>query len=149
MSLHAALAQMVAAVAGRVQVATARVHPGIFDAAEMARAVVEAPAALLTCAGLLDGDYAGGDAYEYVAALSLYLPVRDEPGRPRTVAVLDDLVLPLLGWLPGADFGPPWGAPAGGPVARNLYSATIDSRGVALWAVEWDQSIRLPRLRGA
>ena len=146
MTLSGALQSVVDACAAQVHVQTARVHPGIFDAEELGRAIVQAPALLLSCAGLVEGDYTGGEAYEYVAALALYLPVRDEPGRPRTEAVLDDLVAPLLGWLPGREFSAPWSGPAGQPVARNLYSATLDARAVALWAIEWDMPIHLPRL---
>jgi hypothetical protein len=146
MTLSAALQLVVDDLAAQVHVSTARVHPGIFDAQEMSRAIVQAPALLLACAGLMEADDLEGDQYEYSAALALYLPVRDEPGRPRTDSVLDDLVWPLLGYIPGREFGSPWSGPAGSPVARNLYSTTIDSRGVALWSVEWDQSIFLPRL---
>lgn len=148
--LHTALQLVVDDLAEQVHVPAARVHPGIFDAEEMARTVVQAPALLLSLAGLLEGDYAGGEQYEYIAALTLYLPVRDEqPDRPRTETVLDDLVWPLLGYLPGRQFATPWSGPAGSPTAANLYSATIDARGVALWSIEWDQRLRLPRIRGA
>ena len=144
--LHAALQLVVDDLAAQVYVPTARVHPGIFDAEEMARTVVQAPALLLACAGLVPGEDVEGGAYEYTAALALYLPVRDEPGRARTETVLDDLVAPLLGYLPGLELPEPWSGPAGWPVARNLYSATIDARGVALWSIEWDQTLFLPRL---
>lgn len=149
MSLTAALQLVCDDLAGQVSVRTARPHPGIYDAQELGRAALEAPALLLHCAALSPGEYAGGDAYEYEAALALYLPVRDEPGAPRTETLLDDLVAPLLGYLPGRTWGGPWTGAAGQPLARNLYSATIDARGLALWSIEWDQTLRLPRLRGA
>lgn len=128
----------------------ARVHPGITDARGLARASVRVPALLLSCLALAEGDYTGGDAYEYQAALSLYVIHRDQVGSPRLTGILDDLIVPLLGGIPGRDWGgTPWSGGAGIATARTLYSTEIDDQGIALWAVEWDQPIRLPRLRTA
>lgn len=147
--LSEALRLVVDDLATQVQVADASIHPGIFDAAELARTIVAAPALRLACAGLVPGDYGGGDHFEYLAALVLYLPVRDVPGRARAATVTDDLVWPLLGYLPGRQYPAPWSGPATTPTAANLYSAKIDSTGVAMWSIEWDMPIRLPRRRGA
>jgi len=148
--LTAALGRITTDLAQTVAVAHHGVHRGIFDAAELARASLRAPALLVHCAGLRAGEYAGGDAHEYRADLTLYLIARDRLGSPRLEQALDELVQPLLGAIPGREWGgPPWSSAAGYPTARSLYSATIDQQGLALWAIEWDQLIRLPRVRAA
>lgn len=146
--MYRALQQMVEDLAKFVGVEHASVHPGIFDSEEMARTIVMAPSLLLAAGGLVEGEYAGGETFEYLVPLTLYLPVRDEPGKSRTESVLDNLVVPILGYLPGYECSPPWSGPARSLSAVNLYNAVIDSKGFALWSIEWDQPIRLPRTRG-
>jgi hypothetical protein len=149
--LHAALQRCVsecATIAGGVT--EARVHPGITDAKALARASIRVPGLLLSCLALVEGDYAGGDVYVYQAALSLYVIQRDQVGSPRLVTILDDLIVPLLGGIPGHDWGgDPWSGGAGVAAAETLYSTEIDDQGVALWVISWDQAIRLPRRRPA
>ena len=148
--LLAALQCCVDELAGVVPVVDHGVHRGIFDAQELARLATRTPALWLTCTAL-DPSAAGttsGDAYDYDAALTLYCLARDRLGSPRLEGMLDALVTPLLGYIPGQRWGgDPWRSGASEAAARSLYATTIDQQGLALWAVAWDQTIRLPRLR--
>lgn len=146
--LHAGLVRCIGDIAARVPVAAARVHRGVFDAETLARESVQAPALLLTCLALRPGEYAGGDLHEYTAELTLYCIARDRLGNSRLEGVLDDIITPLLGLIPGQLWGgSPFASGASAASARTLYAATIDQQGLALWAVEWEQSVRLPRVR--
>jgi hypothetical protein len=153
--LHAACQRIAAELGQVVPVRSSTVHRGIFDARELARASIQAPALLVHVSGLAPapGDD-GDDAYGYTAALTCYVIQRDHAAGDRLERALDDLIAPLLGYIPGrlwcdADGSTEWTTPAGSVEATSLYSATIDQQAIALWALAWDQSIRLPRVRPA
>jgi hypothetical protein len=153
--LFNACERIAAELATVVPVRSSAVHRGIFDARELARASVQAPALLVHVASLRPAPSEdGGDAYGYTAALTCYVVQRDHAAGDRLERALDDLIAPLLGYIPGrlwcdADGASEWTAPAGSVEASSLYSATIDQQAIALWALAWDQSIRLPRVRPA
>lgn len=147
--LNAALQACITDLAARVPVLDFGVHRGIFDATELARLATRAPALWLHCAALTpDAAGSSGDTYDFDASLSLYCLARDRLGSPRLEGMLDELVEPLLGYIPGRNWGgAPWRSGASSAAGRSLYAATIDQQGLSLWVIEWEQSIRLPRLR--
>jgi hypothetical protein len=74
--------------------------------------------------------------------------LRDRAGSARLDGVLDDLIVPLLGWIPGQTWGgEPWARGADQPTAQSVFATEIDAQGIAVWAIAWDQALRLPRLR--
>ncbi|MCU0843208.1 MAG: hypothetical protein MUC79_16055 [Thiobacillaceae bacterium] len=147
--LVAALQSCVDDLARRVDVIDHGLTRGIFDAGELARHATRAPALWLHLANLEPTETSGGgDAYDYDAALTLYVIARDRLGSQRLEGALDALVLPLLGYIPGQRWGgDPWRNGAGAVAARTLYATAIDQQGLALWTLEWDQTLRLPRIR--
>lgn len=149
--LRAALDACVNELAGVVPVQAHGVTRGIFDPTELGRLVTRDSAIYLYCAALTPDEDAGqGDAFDYTADLILYTVVRGLQVDARLDTLLDALIVPLLGYIPGQRWGgDPWTGGAETPAARSLYATTSDAQGLALWAIEWTQTLRLPRLRAA
>lgn len=124
------------------------VHPGIFEPKELARIAVLSPTVLLAAAGFDQDPEAGdGDTYDYAAELAANIIVRDSGDATRH-QLAHRLVQYCLGRIPGQLWGgDPWIEPPGPILADNMYSAANDSVGVAWWAIRWQQTLRLPRIR--
>lgn len=113
-------------------------HGGRFDANEVKRVAAKAPALFVACLGVSDTDEApdgiAGTVQwgAFVVARDTGASGRDEGG----LAILQALLLHLPGNRWGLDQA------EGRPQAiraQNLYSATVDKMGVAMWAVSWRQ----------
>ena len=147
--LLAALTGVVDTLATVVDVLDRGVLRGDLDAQELARLATRSPCLWLAVPVLSPSAEDSGDGvgWDYDAALSLFVLTADRLGSPRLERMLDQMIVPLLGYIPGRAWGgAPWTSGARRPTARALYSTTIDQTGLALWVVEWDQSIRLPRV---
>jgi len=145
-TMQPALQAVVDDLATRVEVKYSAVHPGIFDPEGLARAALRVPAILLSTMGLSPIG-SGDDGQDYEAHLRLHVITRDALGRLRADSALA-LVETLCGYIPGRRWDhAAWSDPAPWPDASNLYATEINAKGLALWAVDWNQTIRLPRIR--
>lgn len=146
--IYAALESVLAELRTVVSVVDAGIHPGVVDPTELGRLSTRTPALYLACPTLVPDPepLADWDGYDYQAGPVAYVLMRDAPGAPRLPRMYDELIVPLLGYIDGQIWGGlPWLTPAGQPRARSLYSLEIDRMALALWTVEWEQSIRIPR----
>lgn len=130
------------------------VHAGRFTAAELRRYATRAPAVLLACLRVSDLDQAGEHRQSASLNLAAFVLATDRDGTPRASVALDlagrvMAILSLRRWANEKDGWP--GIPEheqrvidpATVEATNLYAADIDTQGVALWAVSWQQTFTL------
>lgn len=154
MSYLAFRAAVVAAIgAGIPALRTCEPHGGRFDVGELQRYAARAPAVLVACTGV-------GDVHEQAAAAVAMLRwvavviARDVPAvaaqtDPVVVHVpavhRDAQMLVLSESLLGIISGNRWGMSSTHRPQRirgdNLYSGQLDKKGIAVWALSWDQAI--------
>lgn len=119
---------------------TCATHPGKINIDELSRIARKPPAVHVA---LMDIPALPIHTQEVETMLTLvaYVTTQDQRGLPAEQSALN-LVEALLNWLPGRQFLPfAYGAER--VAARNLFSASADKKGVALWGVTWRQKIRL------
>lgn len=119
------------------------VHDGRFTADEVRRWAIRTPAVRLACLGLASVGDSGDERSEPVLQLAAMVVTRDGAGMPRGKSARN-LVDCLVSRVPRERWGLTGVGPAGNLRADNLYSGKIDKFGVALWAVLWRQTLRLP-----
>lgn len=116
---------------------------GHFDAAELRRAAVRAPAVYAACLGASRVRAAASDRHVYAdLQLALYIVASNAQGLPRGEAARN-LANALLLYIPRARWGSAGIGKADELRADNLYSTEIDARGAALWSLRWTQRLRL------
>jgi hypothetical protein len=119
-------------------------HMGRFDEKELARLGVNTPAVLVAVLGAPSATDVGNDERDQVVRTAAIVVTSDRRDLPRDEAALA-IVEALLVRIPGQR----WGQEDCHMVqhatvkAENLHSGEIDRRAIALWAVTWDQTIRL------
>lgn len=123
------------------------VHAGRFTAAELRRYATRAPAVLLACLRVSALDQAGADRQTASLHLAAFVLTTDRDGTPRASVALDLAgrvlaALSLRRW-PGIDEREQRVIDPATVEATNLYAADIDSQGVALWAVSWQQTFTI------
>ncbi len=118
-----------------------KTHGGQFNVQELRRVAVYAPAALVTVS---NGDVTRHAGSTGVGTLTIDVFV--VTGGTSAVG-RDDGALLLVQSIVGLAVRNDWAyADAGPPKAikfRNLYSGQLDSKGVALWAVRWQQDVEI------
>lgn len=139
-SLLVARAQYEAAlrmIGGKVQVST---HGGAFDRKELERYAKTAPHVVLTLLGFecdLQAGAAIAEARWGVMCFTLHAP--GEPRADSAIALAEAAVQVLLPLFAGEELG---GRPTD-MSARNVYSTPLDALGVAMWSIEWNQTLEL------
>ncbi|SNS05626.1 hypothetical protein SAMN04488503_2480 [Humidesulfovibrio mexicanus] len=121
-------------------------HAGRFDAAELSRVATQAPAVLVAVLGLADLTESCAEVDGTCQIVAIVL-CKDAPRLPRDLASLA-LAQALAGIVPGNCWG---GAAARAPEAvrcDNLFSASLDKAGVAMWGVSWRQHATVARAFG-
>jgi hypothetical protein len=122
---------------------------GAFDAGELRRQLTAAPAAIVSCLGVHSFTRFRGDGWQMEGNWAAYIVTRDQPPDVlRDIAALNlatDVlrILPKQLWGNGDGFILPDETTIS---AHNLYSGTVDAALIALWAVTWQQGIRLSAL---
>ena len=129
-----------AATASDVEVAA---HSGRFDESELAAFLVRAPAIRVAVLGIGQIDPVDDGSFDARARIGIYLATKDvDAALDRDTAVLSLSEAVMIGchhktW--GLDFAHP--AKVGG--AQNLYTEATRGKGVALWAIDITQAVRL------
>ena len=139
--------QLLEAIAAGVREAlpdlkTCAPHDGRFQAAELRRWAVGAPAVLIAWMGTTQTETPGVRWTDCEQQLAAFVVTRDRPGLPRGKAARD-IVSALLLLIPRARWGSTDIAATERLEARNLFSGAVDKNGVALWVVTWRQTLRL------
>lgn len=116
-------------------------HSGRFSAGELARVAVNAPAVFIAVLAQSNiNSQSGSDSA--TVSFAAFVVTKDSPNPPRDVsalAVVDALkhIIPENRWgLTDEAEGVPKNIQA-----QNLFSADIDTKGVAMWALSWQQDI--------
>jgi hypothetical protein len=112
-------------------------HAGRFDAAELRRISAQAPAVFVAVLGLADLSESCGEVSATCQLLAIVV-CKDAPGLPRDLAALGMMealakIVPGNGWNDAAEKAPE------DIRCDNLFSATLDQAGVAMWGVAWRQ----------
>ena len=121
------------------------VHDGKWDAAELMRWTVLTPAVRVAWLGTTRTGTPGEAWTDCSQQLAAYVMTRDQEELPRGTAARN-LVDWLLLYLPRTRWGLSSAAGIGAATdlrAENLYSSAVDKTGVAMWAVTWQQAMRL------
>ncbi|WP_178860824.1 phage protein Gp37 [Thiomicrorhabdus cannonii] len=123
---------------------TCEVHPGRFNLGELKRLSAKTPALLVSALGTLKTENTGTEQSDSTKQLAVYFVTKNAPGLSADDAcrnLVDALEIYLEGQLPR------WGLVGiSEPTAirsDNLYTSEVDKNGVMLWAVTWQQRIRL------
>lgn len=112
-------------------------HAGRFDAAELKRISAQAPAVFVAVLGLADLSESCGEVNATCQILAIVV-CKDASALPRDLAALG-MMEALAKIVPGNDWN---GAAEKAPEdirCDNLFSATLDQAGVAMWGVAWRQ----------
>lgn len=117
-------------------------HPGRFDEAELKRVATRAPALFVSCLGCLTVTNPGTEQADASLALAVYIVTQSVPGLPRDAGARN-LAEALVTLVPLERWGLSGCGEAQAVRATNLYSGDVDKLGVALWAVSWQQTLRL------
>lgn len=117
-------------------------HGGRFDEKELRRVSAKAPAAFVAVLGFNDLKESGG-AYEAIVSWGIFVVAKDTPKAPRdlvALSIVDVLArhVPENTWDMDTVLGKPVGVRA-----DNLFAASIDKIGVAMWAITWRQHMQL------
>lgn len=118
-------------------------HAGRFDAAELKRISAQAPAVFVAVIGLADMTESCGEVSATCQVLAIVV-CKDAPSLPRDLAALG-MMEALAKIVPGNDWN---GAAEKAPEdirCDNLFSATLDQAGVAMWGVAWRQRATVAR----
>jgi len=118
-------------------------HAGRFDAAELKRISAQAPAVFVAVLGLADISESCGEVSATCQILAIVV-CKDATALPRDLAALG-MMEAMAKIVPGNVWG---GAAEKTPEdirCDNLFSATLDQAGVAMWGVAWRQRATVAR----
>lgn len=122
---------------------TCESHGGRFDLKEIQRISGQAPAVYVSILATGKPKEVGTGEQDIPVTFAAYVVATDRNKLPRAVAALnmtECLIVKVCGqnWgYPDQVFG------AGTASSKNLYSGMIAKKGVALWAVTWQQTVRV------
>ncbi len=122
---------------------TCEVYAGEFSGGELSRGSLAAPAVLVACLGATRGDEHGSGEYDFVARFAAYCLTRHAGSRAQRGVLAQELAEGVLAALEGSRFGLRGLSAAKVTRLDNLYGEAFDKAGVALWAVSWEQRIKL------
>jgi hypothetical protein len=124
---------------GLTDLKTVEAHGGRFDAGEIRRVTAQAPAAFIAVLNFRQVDDRGSN----LVTLGAFVTAKDLPGNLRTKQA-GALVSALASFIAGNRWGldDAEGIPQG-INGRNLYGSSVDRKGVALWAITWQQRFEL------
>jgi phage gp37-like protein len=137
---RAAVAHLKTALPG---LRTCDLYAGEFSGGELSRGSLVAPAVLVACLGATRGSEHGNGEYDFLCRYSAYCLTRHAGGRNERGMDALELAEGVLAEVEGARFGQTGCSKASVTRLDNLYGAEFDRAGVALWAVTWEQRVRL------
>ncbi len=121
---------------------TVETHNGRFNLEELGTISTKAPAVFVSFLTISSVEEAGDDRMDLNCQFAAYLVADDAKGLKRDAAA-KNMAEAITVWLPNNRFGVEGvGAPAK-ISATNLYSGKARSKAVALWAISWEQKIRV------
>lgn len=130
----------------RQEVPTVQPYGGEFNAVEMDRLSFSCPAILVAPLGWAPGSTTGRLQSKHAREVRMSAFVVSKHVQ-RTERMLEAMTLAgrvcvlLRNWRPGTDAVFDLAALNDSPSAENLYGRAVDEKGLALWLVDWTQSI--------
>lgn len=143
MSIETVRTAIVNAIASNITaLETCEAHPGRFDLAEIKRVAANAPAVFVAALATGQQELNGGDVQAPVS-FAAFIVTKNQPQKSR-----DSIVLEIVNALLVLTDSNDWDSAdvVENPTnirGQNLYSASIDKNGIAMWAVTWQQKIIL------
>ena len=139
-TVRAAIVEMIDAEIPALK--TCEAHPGRFDLAEIKRVAANAPAVFIAALATGQHDNSTGDVQAPVS-FAAFIVTKEKPDKTR-----DSQVLEIVNALLVLTTDNSWGSAdvVENPVSirsQNMYSASIDKQGIAMWAITWQQKIIL------
>jgi len=117
-------------------------HPGRFNLEELKRMTTRLPGVKVAILGAPQTEELGTGEYKATLKFAAFILVGDRRNLSKEKAALN--LVEILTTLIGSNR---WGRDdvylAENISADNLYSGSIDKKGVAIWAVTWSQAIRI------
>ncbi|ASX25872.1 phage protein Gp37 [Candidatus Williamhamiltonella defendens] len=117
-------------------------HPGRFNLEELKRIATQLPAIRVAFMGCPQLKQIETREKEAVVRMAAFIMTGDRRGLPKDEAALA-LVEALLVLIPYQSWGIKGVLGAANVKADNLFSGQVERQGVAMWAVTWEQSVRL------
>jgi phage gp37-like protein len=117
-------------------------HPGRFNLDELKRMATKLPGVKVAILGIPKTDELASGEFKATLKMAAFILVGDRRQLSKEIAALNlvEVVTTLIGsnrWGRGDAYMPE------NISADNLYSGSIDKKGVAIWAVTWSQAIRI------
>jgi len=117
-------------------------HGGRFTPEDLKRIAQRTPAIRVGCLGIRSMESDGAGSFDVIVVWGIFVITADKPQLPRDAGALT-LVAAIVQLVPDNI----WNDTASGypenSRADNLYSGQLESVGVALWAITWQQKITL------
>ncbi len=117
-------------------------HPGRFNLDELQRIATQLPAVRVALLGMPTVNIIATGENEAQLRLAAFVVTGDRRQLPKDEAALA-IVERLLVLIPGQRWGVKGTLAATGVTADNLFSGKVQRQGVAMWAVSWEQAIRI------
>jgi phage gp37-like protein len=117
-------------------------HGGRFDVDQLRRYTTRAPAIVVSCAGVSKIEIEGNERKASLQWAAIII-ARNQPANMRDVLALA-MLESLLHLIAGNNWDMNDVHTPTNISATNLFSATSDSLGNAMWALTWNQAIDLP-----
>ncbi|BCS94613.1 hypothetical protein DSLASN_02450 [Desulfoluna limicola] len=121
---------------------TCEPHGGRFDLQELKRISTKAPAVFVAILGTGKVKEVGSGEVDIPVSLAAFVVTKTEGKLPCAESALN-VAEGLLTRIPGSNWACDGVFGADPATAKNLYSGTIASKGVAMWAVTWTQKVRM------
>lgn len=142
------LLQLRAAIIDKIKVALpgfgVEGHFGRFSGAELSRFLTSAPAVRVAILGLSDSAEGVDEGdLDTVVRVGIYIVTKDGALKASRDAAVCAAAEKLVMLAVGQRWGLPFCRPARPATAQNLYSEDTLNKGVALWAIDLPQPIRL------
>ena len=117
-------------------------HAGRFDLAELKRIATKTPCVRVAVLGAPEVESIGSGEREVRLRMAAYIVTTDRRGLARDDSALA-IVCALCDLVPDNTWSTRGAHPAQRVSADNLFSGTLDRGAVALWAVSWEQTVRI------
>lgn len=119
------------------------VHGGRFDLAELKRVATQTPAVFVSLLGTPLVANAGTTEQDIELNIAIYVVTSDKVQLPRSVSIINltqaiMMLIDMNQWQLTGKRGCPKDMSS-----QNLYSGDIDKNGIAMWAISFNQTVRL------
>ncbi len=124
------------------ELASCASHFGRFTAEEIARFAVQTPAVRVAFLGIDDIRIVSGGMRDVTVQMAMFVWTREAPQLPRDVAALA-IIEALAESIPQNRWGMDCAMDPTDIQGQNLYNTQVGTKGLTVWAVSWNQVLRI------